>query len=165
MNIRKSYKSLVNWGYRNLIIKIYDKTNITEDIITLFENFHIEISKRRTRSHNTWLIQYEAIKNEKGYIVLGYYNENIVSAVLIVCSQTESYYGVAVNDRHLMAQKLPIGHTLLLESIFYSKRTGLKKFHLGNVSNTDDEKLNYISKYKRGFNSTINTKIVHIINL
>lgn len=165
MNLRKSYKSLVNWGYRNLRIEIFDSSNILESVVQQFEDFHIQVSKRRTRSHESWLLQYKAVKKGMAYIVFGYLNENLVAAVLILHSNYEAYYGVAVNDRDLMAQNLPIGHAVLFESILEAKRKGLKRFNLGNVSQTSDNKINAITKYKRGFSSVIETKIVYNINL
>lgn len=165
MSVRKSYKSLINWGYRNIEIKQFDFSNITEDIICQFETFHMQVSKRRTRSHKSWMLQYEAVKQGMGYILFGYLAEELVSAVLVLTSRTEAYYGVAVNNRDYMAENKPIGHVLLLEAIFEAKRKGLKNFCLGNVTQTSDEKLNAIAKYKRGFSPLINTKISYYINL
>ncbi len=165
MAIRKSYKSLVNWGYRNLEIKLFDQFNITKEIINQFEDFHIQVSGRRTRSPESWILQYEAIKKERGYVIFGYLNKELVASVLVLTSKSEAYYGVAVNNRDLMAQNKPIGHAVLLEAIFEAKRKGLKNFCLGNVSHSDNEKINAIAKYKRGFSPIVNTKISYYISL
>lgn len=165
MNIRKSYKSLVNWGYKNLDIKIYDSKNIEENVICQFENFHIQVSQRRTRTHESWLLQYEAVKQGMAYIVFGFFRNKLAAAVLVLNNQTEAYYGVAVNDRELMARNLPVGHAILLEAIFIAKRSGIKKFNLGNVSSSSDDKLNKIAKYKRGFSSVIETKLAYTLEL
>ena len=165
MNIRKSYKSLVNWGYKNLDIKIYDSNNIEENVIYQFENFHIQVSQRRTRTHESWLLQYKAVKQGMAYIVFGFFENKLAAAVLVLNSKTEAYYGVAVNDRELMTRNLPVGHAVLLEAIFIAKRFGIKKFNLGNVANSNDDKLNKIAKYKRGFSSVIETKLVYTFEL
>ncbi|MEG1737813.1 MAG: hypothetical protein RR137_07035 [Odoribacter sp.] len=165
MSVRKSYKSLINWGYRNIKIKLFDYSNITEEIIELFEAFHMQVSKRRTRSHKSWILQYEAVKKGMGYVLFGYLENELVASVLVLTSQFEAYYGVAVNNRDLMAENKPIGHALLLEAIFEAKRNGLKNFCLGNVTYSKDEKLNAIAKYKRGFSPLIDTKISYYINL
>lgn len=155
MCVRKSYKSLINWGVHNLQINIYNSTNITEPIFDQFEQFHIQVSKRRTRSHQSWSIQYDAVKKDEAFLLFGYLDGNLVSAVFVLNSISESYYGVAVNDRNLMANNLPLGHFLLLKAIFYSKEKGYNRFILGNVNNSDDLKIDAIAKYKRGFSPTI----------
>lgn len=161
MAIRKSYKSLVNWGYRNMVLKVYDSSNYKEDIIRDFEQFHIKVAGRRTRSHKSWVLQGNAVKEKMGIIVMGYLNDSLVSAVYVCLSKTEAYYGVAVNDRELMAQNLPIGHATLMEAIIQSKKHGISKFNLGNVEVKEDPKLQSISKYKRGFTGEIETKLVY----
>lgn len=165
MCLRKSYKSLINWGKRNLEIMIYDLTNMTDDIMCQFEDFHIQISKRRTRSHESWMLQSEAIKEGKGYIVFCNYQEKLVSATLILNGDSECYYGVCVNDRDLMAQNLPIGHYGLYKSILIAKQKGLKKFNFGDVTDNSDPKVNAIVKYKRGFNNQLRSKISYQANI
>ena len=80
------------------------------------------------------------------YIVFGFFENKLAAAVLVLNSKTEAYYGVAVNDRELMTRNLPVGHAVLLEAIFIAKRFGIKKFNLGNVANSNDDKLNKIAK-------------------
>ncbi len=165
MCLRKSYKSLINWGKRNLELKIYDQTNMTDDVMCQFEDFHIQVSKRRTRSHESWMLQSEAIKEGKGYIVFCNYQEKLVSATLVLNGESECYYGVCVNDRDLMAQNLPIGHYGLYKSILIAKEKGLKKFNFGDVTDNSDPKVNAIVKYKRGFSNQLRSKISYQANI
>lgn len=162
MCLRKSYKSLINWGKRNLELKIYDQTNMTDDIMCQFEDFHIQVSKRRTRSHESWMIQSKAIKEGKGYIVFCDYQGKLVSATLVLNGESECYYGVCVNDRDLMAQNLPIGHYGLYKSIIVAKEKGLQKFNFGDVTDNADSKINAIVKYKRGFNNQLHSRNYYI---
>lgn len=162
MCLRKSYKSLINWGKRNLELHIYDQTNMTDDIMCQFEDFHIQVSKRRTRSHESWMLQTESIKEGLGYIVFCNYEGKLVSATLILNGESECYYGVCVNDRELMAQNLPIGHYGLYKSILIAKEKGLKKFNFGDVSNNADSKINAIVKYKRGFCNQLSSRNYYI---
>lgn len=159
MAVRKSYKSLINWGQRNLDIKVYDSSNMTDDIMTEFEDFHVAVAKRHTRSHESWMLQSKAVKQGMGYVVMGYLESKLVTATLVLNGDGDCYYGVCVNDRELMAQNLPIGHYGLFKSILLAKEKGFEKFNFGDVSNNDDPKVNAIVKYKRGFSNILNHRI------
>lgn len=159
MGVRKSYKSLLNWGQKNLDIKVYDSTNMTDEIMSEFEDFHVAVAKRHTRSHESWMLQSKAVQQDMGYVVMGYYNGKLVTATLVLNGNTECYYGVCVNDRDLMAQNLPIGHYGLFKSILLAKEKGFAKFNFGDVSNNSDPKVNAIVKYKRGFSNLLHTRI------
>jgi len=162
MCLRKSYKSLINWGKRNLELHIYDQTNMTNNIMCQFEEFHIQVSKRRTRSHESWMLQAESIYEGLGYIVFCNYEGKLVSATLVLNGESECYYGVCVNDRELMAQNLPIGHYGLYKSILIAKEKGLKRFNFGDVTDNSDSKINAIVKYKRGFNNQLHSRNYYI---
>jgi len=159
MNVRKSYKSLINWGKRSMTFELYDHTNITKEIMEVFEDFHISTSGRRTRSHESWILQYQAVKENMGYVVFGKLNGELVTAILVLGGMRECFYGVCVNRRDLMAQKLPIGHATLLKCIYTAKEKGYKIFNVGNVTDRIDPKANDIVKYQRGFNTILDAKI------
>jgi len=164
-NIRKSYKSLLNWGERELAYHIMDSTNDDKKLFDDLKQFHIEVAGRQTRSDETWDRQYEAILSEEAFVVLGYFQNKLAAGNIIMlgnkCSQIKSaYYGVGVYDRSLMAQNKPISHFIILKSIFEAKRLGYNIFEFGDVTETDDAKYNDISKFKRGFSNTINIKNV-----
>jgi len=159
MGVRKSYKSLINWGQKNLDIKIFDNTNMTDEVMSEFEDFHVAVAKRHTRSHKSWMLQSKAVQQGMGYVVMGYYNCKLVTATLVLNGNKGCYYGVCVNDRELMAQNLPIGHYGLFKSILLAKEKGFAKFNFGDVSNNTDPKVNAIVKYKRGFSNILHTRI------
>ena len=164
-NVRKSFKSLINWGITNLKMVIINKSNPNKEIFDSFKHFHVKVSGRQTRSDYSWELQFKAIKNERAYLILGYYMGELVSGAYNLYGSDVAYYGVAVNDRELMAKNLPIGHAVLFKSILYAKEIGLKKFILGTIEKTSDIKINDILKYKKGFTNTLESKIKHLIQL
>ncbi len=152
-NIRKSYKSLVNWGQRELDCKLFDSENITEQIFNDFKNFHILVSGRKTRSDKTWDIQLETIKEGHGYLLMSYYEGKLVSSNYVEHGTEEALYGVGVYDRDLMYNKLALAHYPLLYSIYHAKKISLKRFNLGAISHKEMEVVKNLNifKFKRGF--------------
>jgi hypothetical protein len=167
-NLRKRYKSFVNWGEKNLKIELIDSNNTNYDKFIAFRNFHIETSGRQTRSNQSWDLQFEAIKNDECFLVLGNYNDAMVSGVLIMYGKKSAYYGVGVNNRKLMEQNLAISHYIMFYGILEAKKRGLEKFIVGYVSNEEkSEKELSIFKYKSGFTNIISTRNIfttHLIN-
>jgi hypothetical protein len=154
-NLRKSYKSLVNWGLRNLELKVLDRERADKDAYLEFREFHRAVAGRSTRSDETWEIQFEMIRQGEAYAVLGYRDARLVSANLLQHSASEVYYGVGVYDRALMAQRVPLAHGPLFHAILHARSLGLRKFVLGDATETEDAKLGNIARFKRGFATAI----------
>ena len=165
MNIRKSFKSLINWGSANLKIEVISSDNANKIKFDDFKDFHIKVSGRKTRNDHTWDLQFESLINNEAYLVLGYLEGQLVSGAYIAHGSEIAYYGVAVNDRELMSKKLPIGHAILYNSILFAKKKGLSKFILGSLNYSEDDKVNAILKYKKGFTNTITSKPKYLIQL
>lgn len=158
--IRKSYRSLINWGYREMSFVRIDHGNADEALFESFRQFHIEISGKETRSKKTWDLQFEMIKSKKCYIELGFYQDQLVSGALILLGGKEAFYGVAVNNRVLMNEKKPIGHAVMRRSITHAKELSLKVFNLGHTGpDFSTEKEAAIGKFKSGLASEIKLNI------
>lgn len=158
MNVRKSYKSLINWGQKELRIELINHLNPDKKDFNDFKNFHIFVSGRQTRSALSWDLQFESILKNESFLVLGFLNDELVSGCYIIHNTQMAYYGVAVNNRELMARNIPIGHYVLFHSILYSKAIGVKRIILGNVDLSNDDKINAIIHYKNGFSNTVEAK-------
>ena len=153
-NIRKSFKSLINWGLRNLSIRVFDNTNISKSDFEAFRLFHLKIVGDATRSILSWDMQYKSVMNSEGFLVMTYLNDLLVSGIYILTNENQAYYGVSVNDRDLMKNNKPIGHATLFTSIIESKKRGKNIFILGDYNDTDDKNKN-ISNYKSGFTNRV----------
>lgn len=154
-NIRKSYKSLINWGAKNLIVVKYDHSNINTEIFDSFKKFHISVSNKQTRSDETWNLQFQTILNKNGFLYLAYYQNLLVSGIYIIHGFKDAYYGIAVNDRDLMSKNIPVGHYLLYKSIIECKLLNLEIFELGNLGISELNKINLINNFKKGFTNTL----------
>jgi len=163
--IRKSYKSLINWGEKNFSIRLVDHRAKNLDEFKAFKSLHLEASRKVTRSDATWLKQFDMICAGYGFLVNAYFHGEIVSGCYIMNDDQVAFYGVAASRRDLMAENMPINHFPLYEAVRHSRNLGLKQFIFGNVNTdqTDNIKLRNINKFKRGF--CTNLSIRHSINV
>ncbi len=158
--IRKSYKSLLNWGQNNLDITIVDSANKDLEAFKAFRELHHKASSRKTRSDKSWDLQYDMIVSGNAYLVNACKKGALVSGCYIMHDDKNAYYGVSANDRELMAKGLAINHFPLWKAIDFAVQKRCEKFLLGDVGieNCKEEKTKNISKFKRGFATDITTE-------
>ena len=153
--IRKSYKSLINWGTKNLKLRLLHHTNITAEAMEQFRQLHVEVAGRETRSPRSWELQLETIRQKEAFVVLGELDGTVVTAALFMHSPKYCYYGVSASKRELFEK--PLGHAVLWTAILEAKKIGCGHFELGeqlfpNQGNPPPtpKELN-ISAFKKGF--------------
>ncbi len=151
-NIRKSYKSLVNWSVREIDYKVINQSNFVHTEFNAFKNFHLYISGRSTRSDQSWEIQSEMIKNDEAILINGYLKDKLVSSSFFMLNH-DVYYGVGVYDRKLMDDGLGIAHGSMFKAISHFKELGYNSLQIGfwTEGQQIDEKVDNIFKFKRGF--------------
>jgi hypothetical protein len=163
--IRKSFRSLVTWGNREMTFVRINKENPDEKLFEDFRNFHIQVSGKETRAKKTWEIQFEMMKVGLGFLELGYLQGELVAGALFLLGNEEAYYGVAVNNRELMLEGKGVGHTVIFRSILHCKELGMKICNLGNVGpHYPTDKDFGIAKFKRGFTSHIRLQNSFTVN-
>ena len=153
--IRKSYKSLLNWGSKNLALRVLDHHNVTVEAMEQFRQLHIEVAGRETRSARSWELQLEMIRQKEAFMILGDLEGRLVTAALFIHSSKYCYYGVSASKRELFEK--PLGHAVLWTAILEAKKIGCQFFELGEqlFPNQSDppptpKELN-ISGFKKGF--------------
>ena len=156
--IRKSYKSLINSGEKNLKINTFDYKNISDDIFSEFKELHIFVSGRRTRSDDSWKKQLEMIKNKEAFLITGSVDDKMITGSYYMYSDNVCYYGVSASIRELFDK--PLSHALVWKAVMYAKETGCSFFEMGEQkyignSNDIDEKQIAISDFKAGFGGDI----------
>ncbi len=159
LQMRKSYRSLINWGQRTLRHVRVDHLHPEYNSFEEFRQFHIRVAGRETRPKITWDKQFECIQMGHAFLDLAYLDSKLVSGALIMLGTSEAYYAVAVNDRELMAQKMAIGHSLIHGAIVHSKSLGKTQFVLGNIGPFENPKENHIGLFKAGFTSEVSSQL------
>jgi len=159
--LRKSYKSLVNWGSKNLNLRLLDSKTISLKDMEAFRQLHIQVARRETRSAKSWEIQYETVKNNEGFIVLGYLEKELVTAGYFIQNSVSCYYGVGASIRELFDK--PLLHSVIWQAITHAKKQGCSFFETGeqlysNFGSPTSKELG-ISKFKRGFGGETKTRL------
>lgn len=153
--LRKSYKSLVNWGMRNLDATVLDRARPDYAAFCEMRDFHRSIAGRATRADSTWDLQFEMIASGEAFAVLSHLKGRLVAASLVIFSKRSAYYGVGIYDRELMADGKPVGHSSVFRAMLLARSLGLQTFVLGDVTPRADSKLDSIAMFKKGFASRI----------
>ncbi len=153
-DIRRSYRSLINWGKKNLRLDLIDSSNTLQ--YSNFIEFYHSVSGQ-TKSHEFWNSYLNLIKANKAFLYLGYHNEIMVSSVFVVHSQFEAFYALGAYDRDLMNnQNFPLAHWPLVQSILHSKELGLKQYIVGKCDQIElSPKEKNIYYFKTGFTSDL----------
>lgn len=155
-NIRKSYKSLISWGEKELKSSIYDASNITWKLINDFRLLHNKESGTETMSVLSWKKRLDIVKRGEAFLIMGYYNSELVTAGFFTSSSSHCYYGSSASRRDLFDK--PIFHAILWKAILHAKKIGCKWFEVGDqinfyitTENSPSIKEKNISKFKAGF--------------
>lgn len=129
-NIRKSYRSLINWGMRELQPIVAGADRLTWEMMDAFRQLHIHEAGRETRSVSSWKRQFEMVKADDAFVVFGHLNDALVSAGFFDCSKTNCYYGISASRRDLFDK--PLFHSLLWTAVLHAKKIGCRWFEVGD---------------------------------
>ncbi|MDP8213173.1 MAG: hypothetical protein P9X22_07810 [Candidatus Zapsychrus exili] len=161
--VRKSYKSLINWGEKNMVLRILDKDSISADDMEDFRKLHFSVVGRETRPQSTWDLQYDMVVKNEAFAVFGELEGELVTAALFPCSSKYCFYGVSASKRELFDK--PLSHAVVWKAIVYAKRIGCRYFETGMQSYSgQDEQVKSpkdfnISMFKHGFGGQTYAKL------
>jgi len=128
-NLRKSFKSLINWGKKNLDIYLIDSNSITMKDIERFRMLHFDAAGRQTRSKKSWEMQYDIVQKKEAFILFGEIDHQLVTGIFMFMSGRFCYYGISASIRALFDK--PMAHALIWESIIHAKKDGCLFYELG----------------------------------
>jgi len=135
-NIKKGFKKglkyLLNKDYSKLSYLIIDNTNYNKEVLEM-RNMHQEISKKITRTKDTWLINEKMILANKGFLVQVSDENHVISYSLFFNNGQESCYFSSCTYRELYRVYENITHKSIFEAIKYLKSKKCKKLTLGET--------------------------------
>ena len=155
-NLRKSYRSLINWGLRELQPQVFEGRSLTWEDMNEFRALHVREAGRETRSEASWRRQFEMVEASEAFVVEGRLDGEMVSAGFFCASQTHCYYGSSASRRDLFEQ--PLFHSLMWSAILHAKERGCRWFEVGEQAYPNhprdprpSDKARSISEFKHGF--------------
>jgi hypothetical protein len=155
-NMRNEIKK--NYKLNELSVKIVDYNNYTKNHILKMANLHEKVSKRKTRSKTTWLINEQMIVNKQGFLVEISFQKKLIGSSFFFHNNFESFYFSSASLR----DNLPsTGGISIWEAIKYAKDIGLERFNLGktkiiNSREICDKKIENILFFKSRFSGVRN---------
>lgn len=154
--LRKSYRSLVNWGLRELRYEFITEAAFDPEAFEAFRTFHIRTSGRETRSRESWDIQAEMIRAGRGELVLSHLDgHGLVGGSLFLDTGATTTYGVGVYERSLFDK--PLAHAPLFTGMVRAKARGQRRFVIGDVpaASAADDKAFSIGQFKSGLTDNL----------
>lgn len=150
-HLRKSFRSLINWGRANLSLAYINQANPDRVAFESYQAFHHHVSGRKTREQKSWDAMFSWLAGGGGELALGYLDGELVAGNLIVDGLTTSYYASGVYDRERFDK--PLAHWPLWNALNRSRERGMRWFDLGYVhlQGTVGQKEYAIGYFKRGF--------------
>ncbi len=155
--LRKSYRSLINWGERNLNMEFVGRQNADKSLFRQYQELHKAVAGRSTRSQESWDVMFEWIAGGGGELALGYLKSGeLVAGTLVVDGADVASYASGAYDRNRFDK--PISHWPLWLAINRSAERGRTTFDLGELPIApEDRKEADIGFFKRGFTDVFST--------
>jgi len=154
--LTKSFRWSVNWGRKNLLIRLLSRDHVQADDIEAFRQLHLEAAGRETRNRDTWDRQLEMILGNEAFLCLGEIENRLVTAALFSCSPDHCYYGVSASRRELFGNDKPLSHALVWNAVVQARKLGCRWFEMGDLrfpyqTLSPSDKEMGISTFKKNF--------------
>lgn len=137
--LRKSYKSIINKGLRELAITQEPDGVLTSRMV------HMEASGRATRTEKTWSMMHDWTLTGHGLNLVARRDTKPVGFAYFILYKSTAYYGMAG------AIEPNVGHTLLWMGISELRDRGFEMLEIGWQGQAPDEKGKQIEFFKSGF--------------
>jgi len=153
--LRKSYKSLLNWGRQNLAVEIVDSRNPNRAAFDLYKDLHREVAGRSTRPLGSWGVMFEWISRGSGELILASYEGSLVAGTMVIDGATTAFYASGAYQRDNFDK--PLTHWPLWLAMLHAYERGMTYFDLGEIhlaSAASPKEVN-IGYFKRGFATSL----------
>jgi len=153
LNLRKSYKPLINRARREYTCLQIHKKNYSLDLCEEYRKLHAAAAGRVTRNIASFHAMHEMVGNGQAFIVLVQESSGkTVGAYYFFLNAPYALYGSAATDPSL-GNDSGVGHLGVWEGILYARKLGCKYLDLGQllIRPGITEKEKNIDFFKQGF--------------
>jgi hypothetical protein len=150
-SLRKSFKSLLNWGKRNMTLDTIDRAHADRELFRRYQEFHFAVAGRVTRPQASWDAMFDWIAVGHGELILASLDGALVAGTMVVDGADTAYYASGVYDRERFDK--PLAHWPLWLAMLHAGERGMMDFDLGDLpleGGASPKEIN-IGYFKRGF--------------
>jgi hypothetical protein len=154
-DVRRSVKSLLNWGRRSLGLRYCNAEDPSPDLFESYRELHARVAGRVTRSADSWDAMHDAIVRGLAELTLIDVDRDLVGGMLVVDGTCSSYYASAAYVRERFEQ--PIAHWPLMNAALRAKARGIRFFDFGELLSRAEgsDKNARIGFFKKAFTSRV----------
>jgi hypothetical protein len=167
-NFSSNLRNEINKNYDNTIYEVVDKNNYKAEEIFEMMKFHIKISRRQTRSNESWKINERMLLDDLGFLTRIKFNNKIVSYSFFFHDKFTCNYLSSVGEREYYKKIRNMHHKSLWMAINHAKKNNCNYFFIGPITlyskNEITEKEKNIERFKSKFKG-INSKFVILSDL
>ena len=159
-SLRKSYRSLVNMGRREVTIELVHQAAHARERFDLYRALHLEVAGRVTRPALSWDVMYEMVAAGQAQLLLAHLEGRPIAATYLMRFGTLALYASGAYVRDL--GKFPVSHWPLFASMLEAKRSGIERLIMGSVFLDSDgnatPKEQSIASFKLGFSTEVRVR-------
>jgi len=158
-DVRKSFKSLINWGRRHMTMEHVNCENPSRQGFDAYRSLHASVADA-SRPDASWDEQFSTICAGSGELLLGYLDGDLVAGTLIVDGERRAVYASGAYDRSRFEQ--PISHWPVYSAILRSRARGLSICDLGEIPahGRASKKSCSVGHFKKGFTSRLVPRMI-----
>jgi hypothetical protein len=152
-DLRKSFRSLVNWSGRNLTLRHGNRQTWDDRVWTDFIAFYSRIAGH-TKPADVWNAIAASIRDGfGGEVTVGEWNGAMVAGMVVLDGRSVACYTLGAYERSLFDK--PLAHGPLFLAMLNARARGLRWFDLGHIpaEGAASPKEVNIGYFKRGFTS------------
>lgn len=154
--LRDSYRSLVNWGRKQMVMTYINRDNPDRTQFDAFAAFHSRIAGAGARAADYWSVIWEDVAHGRAELSLGRLADgSLVAGTLTAFAGEWAYYASGVYDRDRFEK--PLGHWPVFDAMVRAGQQGISRYDLGEVfpRGAASEKEVQIGFFKKGFTDHI----------
>jgi hypothetical protein len=142
----KGHKSSLKKDYPELVYELFDYINYEDNQIFEMMKLHQIVSKKKSRSTETWIAMERMILNKSGFLVRVKNKNKLISYAFFFHNKYNSYYFSSCTIRDNFKKYNNITHKTIWKALEYLKKIKCSYLFLGVTKTINKSSKNWISK-------------------